>query len=445
MSYLIYYDPATETWETLDSPFKFNGPLCTALEGDLTNKDVVKNTTEKETCCADDFSKLQRWLCRAPVDTTVRVNTLRSTVRNAEQLLQQHLDKVKLDAWTVSGHPELPDALVIRSNADAPTPSLRPALKEVVVDAACGVAVLRGANVYAPGILAAPAAMKAGDDVQVVVDLEGKCRRGSLKPFGEKKLFVGLGKAVLGRSEIFTVQNPRGLAVEITDSFYKCPSIGSLFNDVIFLQNFPSIVCSHVLNPKPGELILDMCAAPGGKCTHLATLMKNQGKIIALDKSANKIATLRANVNRCGVTCVSAYAFDATKAVDFSSAKISDAVENPPYPPETFDRVLLDAPCSALGQRPQLNNRTSVSQLQSYPALQQKLMKNAVALLKKGGTLVYSTCTLTTAENEKIVHWTLSTFGNMMLEKQEIHVGGYGRPGSELTPDELQKVQRFEC
>ena len=90
----------------------------------------------------------------------------------------------------------------------------------------------------------------------------------------------------------------------------------------------------------------------------------------------------------------------------------------PPYPPSSFDKILLDAPCSALGQRPCLGNPITEKQLSSIPPVQRKLLSTAVKLLKPGGTLVYSTCTFVSEENEEQIAWLLNHFPEMCLESQ---------------------------
>lgn len=99
-------------------------------------------------------------------------------------------------------------------------------------------------------------------------------------------------------------------------------------------------------------------------------------------------------------------------AVDISAA--------PPYPPESFDKILLDAPCSALGQRPSLLNKMTYKELSSYSNLQKKLINAAVKLLKPGGLMVYSTCTFNPDENELQMEWLLHQFPDMKLESQVI-------------------------
>lgn len=399
------------------SPFTENKGLLALLKLDFVNDEAVSEYGEVN--CNNNFSNILTWLCRPPCFTSLRVNTMSISTAAAQKKLQNYLNVLLgQPQFQVLEH-DLRDTLIIP--AVTVHERVSPIYKEVVVDLACGVAVLRGSDVYAPGIMAANPEVECGDTVSVFSDVDGKCLRGLVKPFAGRKVFVGNGVSRMARKEVFASNNPRGLAVEMTNRLFHNPSLGSAFPDIILLQNLPSIVCSHVLDPQPGEWILDMCAAPGGKTVHIATLLNNQSKIIALDKTKSKILKIQQLADKWGVTCIESYAFDATRAHDFNLPVInSDSSEPscPPFPSNTFDRVLLDAPCSALGQRPQLNNRMTESQLKSYPPLQKKLFRVAVNLLKTGGTLVYSTCTITLAENEKLVRWALDTFSCLELVQQ---------------------------
>lgn len=144
------------------------------------------------------------------------------------------------------------------------------------------------------------------------------------------------------------------------------------------LQNIPSIVCAYVLNPKPGETILDMCAAPGNKTTHLAALMKNQGTLVALDKQTVKVDQLTA---QCKMYKVNALAFKADSTKICCENSVGKLAEGPPFGQELFDRILLDAPCSALGKRPQLSNVSTKKMLESHIPVQRKLFETVSILL----------------------------------------------------------------
>lgn len=199
------------------------------------------------------------------------------------------------------------------------------------------------------------------------------------------------------------------------------------------LQNLPSCICAHVLNPNPGERILDMCAAPGNKTSHLAELMKDVGLIIAIDKTPNKLKVLEEKIQNYQFTSVKCFAYDSTKllSLDDNNGKLE-----PPFPSQFFDKILLDAPCSALGNRPILRNDMSPKMLNSYPVVQKKLFKTAFELLKSNGILVYSTCTVTSAENEEIVHWALNKFDGIELISADPLLGGPGWPNVGLNDEQ---------
>lgn len=199
------------------------------------------------------------------------------------------------------------------------------------------------------------------------------------------------------------------------------------------LQNLPSVICAHVLNPLPGEIVLDMCSAPGNKTSHCAELMKDDGLIIAIDKTPNKLKVLEEKIKTYKFNSVKCFAYDSTKLLSNSCGE--DTME-PPFPSHFFDKILLDAPCSALGNRPVLRNDISVKMLKSYPVIQKKLFKAAFELLKKNGVLVYSTCTVTSGENEEIVQWALNKFDGIELISADPLLGGPGWSNVGLNDDQ---------
>ncbi|EFJ43347.1 hypothetical protein VOLCADRAFT_43107, partial [Volvox carteri f. nagariensis] len=148
----------------------------------------------------------------------------------------------------------------------------------------------------------------------------------------------------------------------------------------VMLQNLPSVVAALALCPPPGSRVLDMCAAPGGKTTLLAQIMGNLGEIVALDRSHAKVSEIRSLTGEMGATCVEDGEGSPRPA--------------PSFPPEYFDHILLDAPCSALGLRPRLQQQSSAAYLRQCGAAQRRLGDAAVRLLRTGGSLVYSTCTI---------------------------------------------------
>ena len=154
-----------------------------------------------------------------------------------------------------------------------------------------------------------------------------------------------------------------------------------------------------VLDPQPEETILDLCAAPGSKTSQIAALMKNTGRLVA-----------------CEIDEVRFQKLEHTLALQSASAETIrvDATLLHTSHPEQFDRVLADVPCSAEG-RMNLNDRRSFSfwsqkNITEHAKLQRRLLRSAVACLKPGGTLVYSTCTLAPEENEDMIAWLVLEF-----------------------------------
>lgn len=189
------------------------------------------------------------------------------------------------------------------------------------------------------------------------------------------------------------------------------------------VQEESSQLVARVLNPRPGETVLDMCAAPGGKTTHLAQLMENSGTICASDLYDHKVKLIRDNASRLGITCIQSQKKDGTLWGEER--------------PAVFDAVLLDAPCSGLG----VLNRRSDSRLRKEPEdtaalsqLQRKLLVSAYRALKPGGRLVYSTCTLSYAENLDNVKWFKNEFPDMKLQSFDERI-------SCLTEEERQQAK----
>lgn len=199
-----------------------------------------------------------------------------------------------------------------------------------------------------------------------------------------------------------------------------------------------------MLDPKPNDIVLDMCASPGNKTTHLAQLMEDKGLIIALDKSDKRVSVLKENVEKFGFQCIRCYCLDATKAISNINANVATGNLSPPFAEHTFDKILVDAPCSGLGNRPVLSAKMSQKIRDSFPKVQKRLLETAVKLLKINGVLVYSTCTVLEAENELNVAWLLQKYcGKIQLELAVPMFGQNGLPNAGLSDAERKMVQRF--
>ena len=173
----------------------------------------------------------------------------------------------------------------------------------------------------------------------------------------------------------------------------------------VYVQDESAMLVAHLLSPKNAEYIVDLCAAPGGKTTHLAHLMGNAGKIVAVDVSAEKIALLERNCRRVGARNVETQVMDGTKA-DLGFIKTADA-------------VLIDAPCSGFGtlrRHPDIRWNKTRKQVHALSEFQYNLLKNAAKHIKPGGVLVYSTCSIEPIENEEVVQRFLADFPMYTVE-----------------------------
>jgi len=184
-----------------------------------------------------------------------------------------------------------------------------------------------------------------------------------------------------------------------------------------YVQDASTLLAVHALDPQPGENILDLCAAPGGKTACMAQRMENRGQILAQDQ-APRLPRLRENCARLGVTCV-------TISDDVASALCADhpGVEAAPGSSAAapFDRILLDAPCSNSGvfrRRIDARWRIRPEQLAQLRRVQGALLRQAATRLKPAGRLVYSTCSLEPEENESVTREFLEEHAEFTLESQ---------------------------
>ena len=181
----------------------------------------------------------------------------------------------------------------------------------------------------------------------------------------------------------------------------------------IYIQNPSSMIPPIALDPQPDEEVLDRAAAPGGKTLHIAALMKNRGRIGAVEIVRNRFFRLRDTLERGGAQIVQTYLKDGTRVWRQC--------------PERFDRVLLDAPCSGEGlfqiDQPQSFAYWNKKKIAEMVRKQRRLLYSAVRSLRPGGTLVYSTCTFAPEENEAVVQHALEQFGNALaVEEIDIYL-----------------------
>lgn len=186
------------------------------------------------------------------------------------------------------------------------------------------------------------------------------------------------------------------------------PSFSSLDKSAFCPQNLPSIIAVETLDIIPGLNVLDMCAAPGHKTSHIGALLKNSGSLTAIEKNKKRFECMQITLQNMGVKCT-------CLNMDSSSPQIVSFLGK-----ESFDRILVDPPCSGLGQRPiilieELCNKAD------FASYQMKILERAYELLKPGGKVVYSTCTLSPYENERIVKHGLDL--GFLLEDVDMDFG----------------------
>jgi len=197
-----------------------------------------------------------------------------------------------------------------------------------------------------------------------------------------------------------TLNSPEGI---ILDHPADITRLSSFQKGWFFVQDEAAQMISCLTNPQTGDQVLDLCAAPGGKSTHMAQMMNNQGHIVAVDVRGDKIALLQENQLRLGINIISAVLADAACGLPFLNQG------------RTFDKVLLDAPCSGLGilrRHPEGKWVKSSATITRLKKIQLAIIQNASIHVKSGGCLVYSTCTLNPEENEMVIEKFLSTAGN---------------------------------
>jgi len=194
---------------------------------------------------------------------------------------------------------------------------------------------------------------------------------------------------------------PEGIRIQALDKPLEQLAV---YNEGFFyVQNESSMLAAHILDPQPGETVLDLCCGVGGKTTHLAELMENNGLIKAYDFYEHKINILQANCKRLGITIIEEHVAD----ILLLEEKLS------------VSRILLDVPCSGTGV---LNRRADArwnkndDQIEELSSLQIALLNKAASLLKRGGYLLYSTCSIREEENEQVIESFLNQNREFVLQ-----------------------------
>ena len=198
-----------------------------------------------------------------------------------------------------------------------------------------------------------------------------------------------------------------------------------------YIQDLSSCIAVEALDIAPGQAVLDVAAAPGGKTTFMAQRMDNSGIIIALESNAARARSMLFNLSRCGVYNTSIFKMDAMRAGIFEMK---------------FDRVLLDAPCSCEGviaKDPTRKRSHTPGDVDYCSGSQEKMIESAIRTVKPGGLLVYCTCSFAPEENEMIVDRILQNFRNVTIEPIDYGSSGLVRFGDLVFHDLLKNARRF--
>ncbi len=311
-----------------------------------------------------DTCGLVRRLERPPDRIYVRVNTLKTNV-------DEYLEMLRDSGIQMYKDEELPEA--IWAPVKGPIRLDVEGRRKVVADKRAAESVMMGSNLYAPGVLYAEGVSR-GDKVTVV------------GPNGEP---VAVGTAVMSWEEVKARR--KGIAVRVEASLYQAIRVSELpgyDRGLVYGQSLPSMYASRILDPSPGELVVDMNAAPGGKTGHIYQLSGGRAMIVAVDRPS-KTGKLREVLARLRA--------EGVKVLGGDSRKLSQIL---PGLVGKVDAIIIDPPCTNLGVIPKLWDKKTLRDAVTLARYQRGFIREAYRLLRRGGRLLYSTCTLTPVEDE---------------------------------------------
>ncbi len=330
-----------------------------------------------------------------PTKYYFRINTLKAARADL-------IESMRSNGVPVEPHLSLDDVGFFRSR-----PS-RVEIHEVTVEAdrIAAEAVQLGAHLYAPGVRLCHG-LRPGKSVTVI---------------DEKGTAVGSGISHQSETSILTFR--QGIAVEIEHSRTGLPSILETpwhRNGQIHLQSLPAILTSHILDPKPDETVVDLNCAPGGKTSHVCQLTQNQADVIGFDRNKKKILKTKDLMQRMGCSNYQLIAHESRYVhLDYNIKA---------------DKVLVDPPCTALGITPKLSVSTTMRNVEASADYQKQFLKAASRIVKRGGIVVYSVCTITGKECEDAIHFAEDNL-ELELVDQKPFLGSNG-----LGP--FDRAQRF--
>ena len=305
------------------------------------------------------------------------------------------VEKIRSAGLDVSLHETIPDAARLPVKEE----ELSPNGIEVLADRFAAEAVMQGAHLYAPGVKNCKG-LRAGMNATVT----------------DKKSRIAVASGVARQGETAILKYHQGIAVENRESRFRLPPLreSELYSDgVIHLQSLPSIVTCHVLDPQPGELVVDLNCSPAGKMSYLCQLSQNKARVIGFDRNLPKIEKAKEHLDRLHCKNYHLIAHDSRYAhLDYTL---------------NADKVLVDPPCTGLGVMPKLSIDAKIGDVKNLAAYQKQFLRSASAIVRKGGTVVYSVCTITGEECEEMVEFAEDELGLVEARAEPL----IGRPGRD--------------
>ena len=246
--------------------------------------------------------------------------------------------------------------------------------------------------------------------------VEEICKNSNIKP----KIIIRVNSLKINKQELIKKLKEKGIECnepqEKVDDFLILEKIKNIENIDEFkkgyftIQDISAGQTARILNPQPGELVLDACSAPGGKTTYMAELMKNKGKIEAWDIHEHRTKLVEKNAQRLGI--------------DIIETKVKDASLYDESLKEKFNKILLDVPCLGIGvikRKPDIKWQRKPEDIEKITEIQKKILNNCSKYLKKDGAMVYSTCSILKEENQDVVDEFLKENSGFYIESNEVH------------------------
>ena len=310
--------------------------------------------------------------------------------------------------WKATIHPLLSEMFTVKTKGPNIVPYLEKAPR-IVIDKIAAESVFVGSNLFGVGI-------KRVDKFSIndVVSITSP-----------QDQIVAIGTAKIDSK---TPKKP-GIAVINSHSFYNVPSLrelGFIESGNASSQSIPAAYVAHVLDPQENDTIVDLCAAPGGKSTSAAILSNLKAKIVAFDRSKRRLQKMRRSIAYQNIHNIEVIHANSIEFLKTHSIRA--------------DKVIVDPSCSAVGVRPKILDNTQKEDIINSASYQKPFLWAAEKILKKGGTITYSTCTMQQEENEKVVSYAVNEL-NLKLEEPHILMGSKGEDTNDGL--ELEGMRRF--